>query len=537
MKLLNFVNFAIILPFILIIQADEYHSSGSEWKTRKTRATNNGELLADFWNFDAQHRLLHQLSIRPNHNIAKNVIFFLGDGMSVATLAASRMYLGQLQGQSGEESRLFFEDFPYTGLAKTYCVDMQVADSACTATAYLTGVKANYGTLGVTAAVKRFNCSSSQDPANHVNSLATWAQRAGKGTGVVTTARVTHASPAGVYAHTANRDWESDADVTKANENPKMCQDIASQLINNDPGRKLKVIMGGGRNKFLPKGTVDEQGSKGERVDGVNLVHEWLLQKKRRPAAYVSDRKGLMNVDFNNTEYLLGLFSPDHMDFNLEAKHEEQPSLAEMTTAAIEMLSKEKRGYFLFVEGARIDMAHHKSKAHLALDETVQFAEAVRLATELTNSRDTLIIVTADHSHTMTISGYAQRGNNILDFNTQKSNVDNLPYTTLMYANGPGATTRTNFTDPEKLAKMDPTTNNFVYPGHVPLKDETHGGDDVAVFANGPWAHLFVGLYEQNLIPHAIAYASCIGDGLSACRRTSATYRRKHWTNPSTVVH
>lgn len=420
---------------------------------------------------------------------------------------------------------------------QTYCVDMQVADSACTATAYLTGVKANYGTLGVTAAVKRFNCSSSQDPANHVNSLATWAQRAGKGTGVVTTARVTHASPAGVYAHTANRDWESDADVTKANENPKMCQDIASQLINNDPGRKLKVIMGGGRNKFLPKGTVDEQGSKGERVDGVNLIHEWLLQKKRRPAAYVSDRKGLMNVDFNNTEYLLGLFSPDHMDFNLEAKHEEQPSLAEMTTAAIEMLSKEKRGYFLFVEGARIDMAHHKSKAHLALDETVQFAEAVRLATELTNSRDTLIIVTADHSHTMTISGYAQRGNNILDFNTQKSNVDNLPYTTLMYANGPGATTRKNFTDPENLAKMDPKTNNFVYPGHVPLKDETHGGDDVAVFANGPWAHLFVGLYEQNLIPHAIAYASCIGDGLSACRRTSATYRRKHWTNPSTVVH
>lgn len=93
-------------------------ASGSEWKTRKTRATNNGELLADFWNFDAQHRLLHQLSIRPNHNIAKNVIFFLGDGMSVATLAASRMYLGQLQGQTGEESRLFFEDFPYTGLAK-----------------------------------------------------------------------------------------------------------------------------------------------------------------------------------------------------------------------------------------------------------------------------------------------------------------------------------------------------------------------------------------------------------------------------------
>ncbi|XP_059614999.1 membrane-bound alkaline phosphatase-like [Phlebotomus argentipes] len=527
---------AIILTLILTVlligvQADEYHSSGSEWRARRSTRAASGEQLAEFWNFDAQHRLLHQLSVRHNHNIAKNVILFLGDGMSVATLAASRMYLGQLQGHTGEESRLFFEDFPYTGLAKTYCVDKQVADSACTATAYLTGVKANYATIGVTAAVKRYNCTSARDTATHVDSLAAWAQKTGKGTGFVTTARVTHASPAGVYAHTANRDWESDADVVKSKENPKMCQDIASQLINSDPGRKLKVILGGGRNKLLPKGMVDEQGSKGERIDGVNLIHEWMVQKKRRPSAYVSDRKGLMGVDTNSTEYLLGLFAPDHMDYNLEAQHEEQPSLAEMTVAAIEMLSKEKRGYFLFVEGARIDMAHHKAKAHLALDETVQFAEAVRMATELTNARDTLIVVTSDHSHTMTISGYAERGNNILDFNSQRSNVDNLPYTTLMYANGPGAMPRANFTDAQRLSQMNPTVNDFVYPAHVPLKDETHGGDDVAVFANGPWAHLFVGMYEQNLIPHAIGYASCIGEGLTACRRplaTYSTYRRKH---------
>ncbi|GAB0098214.1 Alkaline phosphatase [Sergentomyia squamirostris] len=530
MNNISVVNILILFLWcILSVKSDEYHPSGSEWKTRRSaRAVNNNEMLADYWNFDAQHRLLHQLSIRPNHNIAKNVILFLGDGMSVSTLAASRMYLGQLQNQSGEEARLFFEDFPYTGLAKTYCVDKQVADSACTATAYLSGVKANYGTLGVSAAVKRFNCSSSEDPANQVDSLAVWAQKAGKGTGIVTTARVTHASPAGVYAHTANRDWECDADVQKSKENPKMCEDIASQLIHNDPGRNLKVIMGGGRSKFLPKGMKDEEGKMGQRVDGVNLIHEWIVQKKRRTAAYVSDRESLSRVDYNSTDYLLGLFAADHMDYSLEADHEVQPSLAEMTAAAIELLSKERRGYFLFVEGARIDMAHHKAKAHLALDETVQFADAVRIATEITNPKDTLIVVTSDHSHTMTISGYSDRGNSIIGLNTQKSNIDNLPYTTLMYANGPGAnSTRMNNAD---LTNANVTSNTgYVYPGSVPLKDETHGGDDVAVFANGPWAHLFVGLYEQNLIPHAIAYASCCGDGLTACKRRSATYqRRKH---------
>ncbi|XP_055689474.1 membrane-bound alkaline phosphatase-like [Lutzomyia longipalpis] len=529
MKSLSAVKFLgiILLAFLPATLSDEFHPSGSEGKTRSTRATNTAEELADYWNFDAQHRLLHQLTIRPNHNVAKNVIFFLGDGMSIATLAASRMYLGQLQGHTGEESRLFFEDFPYTGLAKTYCVDKQIPDSACTATAYLGGVKANYATIGVTAAVKRYECEKGQDAANHVNSIAAWAQKAGKGTGLVTTARVTHASPAGVYAHTAYREWESDAIVEKSGKDPKTCQDIASQLINNETGRKLKVIMGGGRKKFLPKGMQDEDGEEGERIDGVNLIDEWKLKKKHRSAAYVYDRDGLLSVDTNNTSYLLGLFASEHMKYSLEADHEKEPSLAEMTKTAIEMLSKEKRGFFLFVEGAKIDMGHHRARAHLALDETVQFAEAIRVATELTNSRDTLIVVTADHSHTMSIAGYADRGNDILDFSTSKSDVDNELYTTLSYANGPGAMSRENFTEILQRGTVDPRSKDYTYAGTVPMKNETHGGDDVAVFANGPWAHLFGGLYEQNLIPHIIGYAACIGNGLTACKRSSM-YRPKN---------
>ncbi|KAG8233248.1 hypothetical protein J437_LFUL013510, partial [Ladona fulva] len=204
---------------------------------------------------------------------------------------------------------------------QTYCVDSQVADSACSATAYLGGVKGNEGTIGVTAAVLRGNCTAAQDKKNHVFSIMKWAQSdigikdaaywegvaknileehvhreyirgvannvimflgdgmsvptlaaariyegqllgktgeehslyfekfpfsgfskdAGKSTGVVTTTRITHASPTGTYGHTAERDWESDSDIAWANQDPKVCDDIAEQLVRGEIGKKLNV--------------------------------------------------------------------------------------------------------------------------------------------------------------------------------------------------------------------------------------------------------------------------------------------------------
>lgn len=112
-------------------------------------------------------------------------------------------------------------------------------DSACTATAYLGGVKNNYGTLGVTASVARKDCIASLDSSNHVDTILSWAQEAGKATGLVTTTRITHASPAGNYAHSAERDWESDADMSRSGSTE--CDDIAKQLVNNEPGKNCKV--------------------------------------------------------------------------------------------------------------------------------------------------------------------------------------------------------------------------------------------------------------------------------------------------------
>lgn len=271
-------------------------------------------------------------------------------------------------------------------------MDKQVADSACSATAYLCGVKANYGTIGVSATVPNNNCSASNDPRNHVNSIAAWAQKAGKGTGIVTTSRVTHASPSGAFAHVANREWECDADVERYGNDPRSCDDIARQLVHGEPGKNFKVIFGGGRKKFLPKSFKFLNGESGQRNDGANLIKEWLQQKKTS-AKFIYDKKGLLELDYNNTEYVMGLFESSHMKYNLDANPDTQPTLAEMTEAAIKMMHKEKNGYFLFVEGARIDHGHHESKAAKALDETVQLSNAVRMAAEMTSRQDTLIVV------------------------------------------------------------------------------------------------------------------------------------------------
>lgn len=142
-----------------------------------------------------------QVTRSVDDNIPHNIMMFLGDGMSLTTMAATRMYMGD------EANSLSFEKFPFTAMAKTYCVDNQVPDSACTATgsfvlfyfilAYLSGVKGNYGTIGVNAKVSRHDCHAGLEKASHTTSIAKWAIDKGKFVGLVTTARVTHASPAG----------------------------------------------------------------------------------------------------------------------------------------------------------------------------------------------------------------------------------------------------------------------------------------------------------------------------------------------------
>ncbi|EDV42009.2 uncharacterized protein Dana_GF17216 [Drosophila ananassae] len=475
-------------------------------------ALNTEERYAEYWEGLAGETLEQQLESksRLNTQLARNVMLFIGDGMSIPTITAGRVYLG------GEEKQFAFEQFPYVGLSKTYCANMQVADSACTATAYLGGVKANYGTVGVTAAVQFKDCQAQSQPANRVASIAAWAQSQGMATGLVTTTSVTHASPAGVYAHIANRNWENDAEVLADNGDPTICPDAAAQLIHSPVGQKLSVILGGGRENFLPKDVKDAGGAPGRRLDGRNLIDEWKSQHTNS-AHYVENRKDLLNLS-NRTSRVLGLFAPYHMAYHLDANPTEQPTLEEMVQVAMDILERQSagRGYFLFVEGGRIDHGHHDTLALRAIDETAEFDKAVRYARSQTSTDDTLIVVSSDHSHTMSLAGYSSRKNDIFGINDGQLAADDLPYATLSYANGPGYDTNYlregGAVKRKNLRSINMKNKDFMFPSTVPLESETHGGDDVAVFASGPYAQLFSGVYEQHFIPHAMSYASCLGE-------------------------
>lgn len=291
-----------------------------------------------------------------------------------------------------------------------------MADSACSATAYLSGVKANKFTQGVNGNVKEDDCEASNNPHNHVYSLLRWAQLAGKSTGVVTNTRVTHASPGSAYAHSSNRLHESDHDIHQLGADPHACVDIAKQLIESETGRNLNVIMGGGAIKMLPNTTIDDYGKRGERRDGRNLINEWIANKKKESDAwaYVSNRNSLMNVNHTHVNNLLGLFASGHMQYHSDTNHSVEPTLTEMTEMAMNILSTNPNGYVLFVEGGLIDYANHATLAQKAVIETCEFSGAIKMADLKTNEADTMIVVTADHAHTMTISGYPERGANIL---------------------------------------------------------------------------------------------------------------------------
>nr|UXP86336.1 membrane-bound alkaline phosphatase isoform X3 [Megoura viciae] len=476
-------------------------------------ATTAQESDPKFWIENAK-RMLEEKSKQPlRTNKAKNVILFLGDGMSLTTLTAARIYKGQLQNTSGESEHLSFELFPFTGISKTYCVNSQVADSACSATAYLCGVKTNKGTIGVTSKVPLGDCPSSVPEEHRVTSIMQWAQWAGKATGFVTNTRVTDASPAGCYAQTAHREWESDADMMKVSNGTTditQCEDIAKQLITKEPGRNFKVIMGGGRDKLMKQGV----NSTGLRSDE-DLVINWKNDKRTRfsdkISKYVTTRDELAKTDMSQTDFVLGLFHRNHMDYKLKSNLETQPTLQEMTRNAIQLLQKEPNGYVLFVEGGLIDKSHHKTWARIALDETLEFSKAVSNAVAMTSEDDTLIVVTSDHAHTMTMAGYPKRNENILGL-TRSLAMDNMTYTTLSYALGPKKSFtndstschRVNVTD-DDLKKID-----YQYPSLVDRISDTHGGDDVVVFARGPMSYLFSGNYEQNQIALGLAMAAGI---------------------------
>ena len=436
---------------------------------------------------------------------AKNVILFVGDGMGITTLTASRILEGQMRGESGEENQLSFEQFPSVALSKTYSVNQQTSDSAPTMSAIISGVKTDEGILSVNQNVVVGDYRTVKG--NETKTLLEMAEQSGKSTGVVTTARLTHATPAACYAHSAHRDWEADANLT-ADARQNNFPDIARQLIEFSYGDGLEVALGGGRTNFISNQTVDPEYAdrKGVRLDGRDLPTEWT--KKYKNSNYVWNKQQFDSIDAKNTKHLLGLFETSHLQYEHDRKNDKsgEPSLSEMTTKAIDIVSQNRKGYFLMIEAGRIDHAHHNGNAFRALTDTIELSNAVRTALSKVDLNETLIIVTADHSHTFTMAGYPIRGNNILGLVREvgrgglveektAGDRDKKPYTTLGYANGKGYVgTRS------ELAQETVTNPDYKQEAAIPLGDETHGGEDVAIFATGAGSYLVQGVMEENWI-------------------------------------
>ncbi len=467
------------------------------WSVSATPLPTSQTELADFKK--GQQTLL-AIKTQGQQPYAKNIVLFVGDGMGLPTISASSIVHTQ-QNKQKTDASLSFEKFPYVGLIKTYSTSAQTPDSASTMTAISTGVKTSSGMVSINPTIVRGGCDLDHQ---QLLTLLHYAQHKGKATGIISTARITHATPAVLYAQVSERNWE--------NEVPSSCagqvKDIATQLIEMET--PVDVVLGGGAREFVPE--KNTYNIIGKRKDNQDLIKAW-QDKHGTDTRFVQTSKQLANINPNDTRLLLGLFSNSHMSYEADRAQTQEPSLTEMSLKALDFLKKNKNGFFMMIEAGRIDHAHHAGNAARALEDTLALSQAVDATIDYLKMYglldDTLIIVTADHSHVMTFSGNGEHNQSVLglvksvDGTPQKAD-DQMPYTFLSYTNGPGAEQRTFSNTRRHLTQLDTVAIDFLQPALIPLESETHGGEDVAIYATGPGSHYFRGSMEQNVIFHII---------------------------------
>ena len=427
---------------------------------------------------DAAHQAERESDSGQNSAVdtPKNIIVFIGDGMGISTITAGRIFVGQEKGLKGEEYELSFDKFPQLALIKTYNTNAQVPDSAGTATAILSGYKTNIGAINVRPNEDLGTMFLEGCGGDTLPTLTDKAKAANKTVGVISTARLTHATPAVMYSHIVSRDIEAEKDLQPPFDFDG-CKSISQQLIESN----LDLALGGGRKEF---------------TDG--QITAW-------PGQVVTTADDMMAS--TKDARVLGLFNASHMSFQADRAGTKEPSLAAMTRFAMDRLSANSDGYVMMVEAGRIDHAHHGSNAYRALKDLQALDDAVAAAVE-TAGDDTLILVTADHSHVFTMAGYPARGNPIMglvrsvDRETggpaaeYSLDEDGKPYTTLGYHNGPNV----READSEVLTDNMVQARDYRQQTAVRLGSETHAGEDVSLHAYGPGSERFSGVMEQDEI-------------------------------------
>ena len=465
---------------------------------------------------------------------AKNVIFFLGDGMGPVTVTAARIYKGekQLAATPGslvtsERAKLTMQSLGYAARVKTFSNDGQTTDSAPSMAAYMTGVKANNEVISMSSDTLAYAADGTQfingedttcaaTNGKPAQTLLELSKAKGRAVGAVSTTRVGHATPAATYAHICNRNAYNT---------------IAEQSVPGHPryntllGDGVDVLLGGGQRNYLPKSV----NASSKRTDDVNLV----TAMQAKGYSYVDSGTKLSALDATKATKLLGLFSQSEMAYELDRVNQklDQPSLSQMTEKALDVLSRNDKGFFLMVEGGRIDHALHGSNAKRALEDTLAMDKAIDAALAYMEKKDpglknTLVVVTADHDHAIAFNGYTRIGNPILgkvrDYQTNElaKAADGKPYTTLVFGNGgrPNSTaaSQVNTEDGNKpwvapargavredLTNVDTTQDNFLQEVGINLGtpgSETHGGGDVMLFAGGAGAKIFKGTMDNTRV-------------------------------------
>lgn len=448
---------------------------------------------------------------------AKNVILIIGDGMSLQARQMARILSkGITEGKYND--LLEMDKMSNLAIITTSGNDSLVTDSANSASAYATGQKGAVNAMGVYA-------DSTKDPFDDpkVENIIELAKRTrGMATGIVSTANITDATPAAMLAHTRKRSEQNF---------------IAQEMLN--PLHRPDVILGGGSRNFLPKSV---PGSK--RTDDRNLIEEF----KKQGYPIVTTKTELKQA--GTPDKLLGLFQLDNMDVYIDrevtknpavlGKFTDQPTLMDMTKAAIDVLSKNKNGFFLMVEGACIDKQLHTMDWQRATYDTIEMDKAVGIAKEFAKKNDdTLVIVVADHGHGASITGtyheldgktgregvrtYADAGwPTFVDVDGDGFPDDPNPSVTLavQFANHPDYYENYKFqevpTSPAIMADGKAIANPKRAPqggdlkvGNTPTSDpsEVHSADDVPLTAEGPGADYFKGVMDNTEVFHGIVRA------------------------------
>jgi alkaline phosphatase len=408
-------------------------------------------------------------------------------------MGLAQTYSAEIYAEEVLDESMVMPSIETVAVTRTHSADSMVTDSAAAGTALHSGLKTNNGAINVLP------------DGEWAYTLGQAAQAAGKSVGVLSTARMTHATPASVYGHDADRDAENV---------------FAAQMVEFAP----EVALGGGARAFLP----DSDG--GKRDDGRNLIDEMV----EMGYVNVTNADELLAVDTESTENLLGLFTSSHMSYEIDRVNEglDEPSVAEMTAVALDILDNNPEGFFVMIESGRIDHADHDHDIAGSIWDTLAFDEAVQVALDYQAAHpDVLVVTTADHETAGLALGhgteYFTTIGNLSDVTCSQESLSGMisddPDNAVALAEGCGLVLTDEYVamlgeHPPEAVEVEGVDLGYAYTwahyvlalaeaemAGIEFGPWAHSGMPVITYAVGPGAEMFTGTIDNTDVPNNVA--------------------------------